>query len=251
MVEGAPASPAAQLGAIAIAGAIVSAVLWLPMSIPTVLLSRVVNAVTGNFLYELCRTLEVESAPMFMCSAAIGIMVVASGPLLLAAGMFVVRSQIAQAVKKLTAGVPAAGRFMVAPLTAVLLFLPCWAGAHASTASNMGLLPQTIFPTVIGLFTWATGRATPWVQHRMDAWLAWRDGLSFAMRVAIPVIVPLVASVVFTRLVIGSSGSLSDSNAAVPEQLTVLVALVAGFLTVVPRRGTLLEGAQALWRERR
>src|SRR5688500_18507402 len=130
--------------AIVIAAALVSIVGWLPLGFP-------VRALTGIMPVGDC--FSVPEGPLaYACSAKVALLTLAA-PVALLAAVFLLRRRIAEMIKRNVEGMPQAARFLVGPSVATALFTLTWANAHMDVL-QWGLVPQILFPVVVGLFGW-------------------------------------------------------------------------------------------------
>jgi hypothetical protein len=122
------------------------------------------------------------------------------------------------------------GRFLVAPLLATVVFTMSWASIYYTSSAQAGFVPQTLFPAVVGLYTFALARWGGLIRRILgDAYFGWRDRYPFWLRLAVAIGVPVVLSLTLT------AGQYVP-NAALTAQFVVLVALLCGYLATVPRR---------------
>lgn len=211
--------------AVAIAAALISIVGWVPLGFP-------VRALTGIVPVGDC--FGVPQGPLaYACSAKVALLTLAAPVALLAAAFFL-RRRIAEIIKRSVERMPQAARFLVGPSVATALFVLTWANAHMD-ALQWGLVPQILFPTVIGLFGWITIRWNVAIQERLSGFFERRDTLTRRRRFAIAAAVPVVLG-----LVIG----LDPAGFPWKEQLVVLVGLASAYLALVPRHGDLLEAVE-------
>lgn len=207
--------------AVAIACVAVAAVGWIPLAFPAGLITSLVPA--GDCF-------GVPAGPLtYLCSAKVAAFKLV-GPLAVLVLVFVLRHRIADIVKRNVARVPDAARFLVGPAIATALFTLTWADLH-DMALEWGLVPQLLFPTLVGLFAWASVRWNVTVQERLARFFDARDRLTRRRRFAIAAAVPAVIG-----LVVG----LDPANAAAKEQLVVLIGLASAYLALVPRQGDLM-----------
>jgi len=228
----------AQAAAALVAGAVLSLLLWYPLGLPSEVVRNVIARPTAICRYGdfFAADRAAGSLGMYLCSAAVGLLTFA-GPVALLVLAFVLRRRIGRLVASGARFVPAEARFLVAPLLATALFGLAWSGSHYTTAWNVGLLPQTFFPGVVGLFTFAVARWGPPLQARLARFFDLRDRFSLGLRVAAAFAVPIVLSLLLTR-------ETRVSLTAVKEQTIVLVGLLSAFLALAPRRGDLMAGVR-------
>jgi len=208
--------------------------LWTPLGLPSEMLRSVIAQPTN-----ICRGgfevfAQAGTPKMYFCSAGVGLLTMA-GPLLLIVAAFYFRKTLSALVRRYARLLPTEAQFLVAPLLATLLFAMSWSGSHFSTGNGMGIMPQTLFPAVIGLFTFAVGRWGPDAQRRLAPFFDLRDRYPMRLRIAAAIVVPIALSLIITA-------ETRVSNTAFKEQLVVLVGLVSGFLALSPRSGNVLAG---------
>jgi hypothetical protein len=206
--------------AVAVACVVVALAGWIPLGFPAGLITSVVPAgECGAF----------DGALFALCSAKVAALTLA-GPVAVLAVVFLLRRRIADIVKRNVARVPDAARFLVGPALATALFTMTWADAH-DMPFDWALVPQILFPAVIGLFAWITARWNADAQRRLARFFDARDRLSRRRRFALAAAVPAVAG-----LVLG----LDTANGPAKEQLVVLIGLASAYLALVPRSGDVM-----------
>ncbi len=179
---------------------------------------------------------------MYLCSARVGAMTMV-GPIAMIVILFLLRAPITRGTQRLAQRTPENARFLVAPVLATLMFTIPWAGAHYKTSGQNGILPQTVFPAVVGLFTFAVTRWGPALQRRLGRFFDMRDRVPVPLRMLAAALVPMAIALLITN-----EDRVTDS--AQKEQFVVLLALVAGYLALVPRSGSLAAAARSLMRSR-
>ncbi len=211
--------------------AIVAAVGWVPLGIP----SRIIRMLTPQIT---CVGLRPGSFDMYVCSAKVGLLIMI-GPLILMVAVFLLRGYIAKALEKVNPKLPPDTRFLVAPLIATLIFTLAWTGSHLNTFWQSGLLPHTVFPAVVGLFTFCVARYGPAIQRALVDFFDFRDRYPVWLRFLVAILVPMLISLLITF-------QERVSEEAFKEQFVVIVALLLGYLAMAPRRGDLLSGVQQI-----
>lgn len=232
----AQAEPSGLLGAgVALAiSAIVSLAGWIPLSWP----SQVVSGVLPDLR---CTGFVPGSIPMYGCSAVVGALAVA-GSVVIIVALFVLRRPIAVALRPLAARLPAEAGFLVAPAAGTLAFVVAWSGAHYQTADQSGLVPQMIFPCVVGLFLYSIQRWGDGLRRALGPLLNIRDRYAIGYRVLLAFAIPLIVSLAITA-------EARVSQTALKEQIVAIIALASGFVALVPRTGPLLAGIEGTLRE--
>jgi hypothetical protein len=209
--------------------AAVSWVGWTPLSWPP----RVINSVVpqGN-----CMSFTPGTVGMYLCSAGVAALL-AVGPLLTILLIFLLRSVLVKAVKGVTASLPSQSHFLIVPVVATILFTIPWAGIHYNLSGQWGLLPQAVFPAVVGVFTFATARFNRPLQSALGPLFKFRDLCPVWLRFAAAAMIPLLLSLVIT---------FQDrvSQEALKEQFIVLVSLLTGYLVLARRDSGKLPGVK-------
>jgi hypothetical protein len=174
-----------------------------------------------------CADLTPGTLEMYICSAKIGL-VTLIGPILMMLLIFLLRKPLSRWVHNLTPKLPEGGRFLAAPALATLIFTIAWSGAHKDTSFQMGILPQIIFPAVVGLYTYVLARYSSGLQHLFAGFFNFRDKIPSWVRFVIVIAVPILIGLAITT-------ADSVGGGAAKEQFVVLVALVNGYLFLAPR----------------
>jgi hypothetical protein len=217
-------------GAVALAaGAAVSYLLWPVLAIPGKVLKDAIPR--GN-----CTSETPGSSGMYFCSVKAGTLT-ALGPFITVVVALVFRRPIAAQVRKLTRGLPSSSNVLVMPVMATAMFTMTFAAIHDKTADQSGLVPQRMFPALVGLFTFAASRLAPMVSNRYGAAIDRRNSIPLAMRVVIALAIPLVTSYVLTN-----QERVSDT--ALKEQTIALLTLGTSYAALVPRDGDFLGAGQ-------
>lgn len=207
--------------------AAISLIGWYPLSLPVRLIRTLLPDVS-------CTGTTPGTFGMYLCSAGVGLMVIAA-PVLLMVVIFLLRKPLTERVERLTQKLPKETRFLVAPALATIIFVIAWSGVHKDTASQWGMLPQIIFPAVIGLFTFAVARFGPSVQGTLGSFFDSRDRLPRWIRLLAVIAVPMLLALLITY-------QERVTQEALKEQFIVLVALVMVYLMMSPRVGALASG---------
>lgn len=205
--------------------------LWVPASLP----ARVIDAPIPetNCVGEVPGT-----TAMHACAARVaGLTMV--GPIVLTVLVVVFRKQVAAALERATPALPAGSEILVAPLLATAFFLLSWAGIHASTGWQTGILPQKMFPAVVGLFTFGSGWYGPAVGRRLAGYYNARDRVPSVLRLAATIAIPIAVSVWVTN-----QDRVTDT--ALKEQAVVLLGLALAYFLMVPRGGDIVAGVRQM-----
>jgi hypothetical protein len=224
--------PGNSLGAAAVVFvfcAILSLILWYPLSIPT----RIIRAIIPVNLN--CTGSTPGSFQMYLCSAGVGLFTIAI-PLLSMLVVFIFRKQLTRLAKKLTPKLPESSRFLIMPAFATIIFVISWSGAHKDTGFSWGIMPQMAFPAIIGLFTFVIAKWGKQMQLSLKSFFDSRDKIPRLLRFVIAAAIPLAISLIIT---------FQDrvSFEALKEQFVTMVSLVVGFLVMAPRSGNIVAGA--------
>ncbi|NLE95396.1 MAG: hypothetical protein GX600_06915 [Dehalococcoidia bacterium] len=207
---------AAVLGACALVSLIFGRILGLPAQLIRDILptGTCTNEVPGTF-------------GMYLCSMKVGIMTVV-GPVLVMVVLFLFRKPLFAAVPKVNEKIPGQWQFLLPPVVAAMAFTMSWAGYHVQTWNKIGLVPHSVFPAVIGLFTYAVARFGPELGRSLESLFQVRDGIPRFLRYVLVVAIPLTIALIITY---------QDrvSNEALKEQFVVLVGLAMAYLLVAPR----------------
>ena len=164
---------------------------------------------------------------MYLCSMKVG-MVTVVGPILIMVVIFLLRKPLFAAVPKANERIPIRWQFLLPPVVAAVAFTMSWAGYHVQTWNKTGIMPHSVFPAVIGLFTYAVARFGPEIAHTFESYFHVRDGIPRFLRYMLVIAVPLTVALIITF-------EERVSNEALKEQFIVLVGLAVAYLLVSPR----------------
>jgi Double zinc ribbon len=209
---------------------------WVPLSLPARLISAFVDH--GD-----CAALQAGSLLMYPCSAKVALLTVA-GPLAVIALLLLLRGVLGAGLRRLIARLPEDARFLAAPALATVMFVMSWADVHKDTAGESGLLPQTLFPAVVGLFAFVTARYGAALQRILAPFFAFRDRFPLWQRMLVAVTAPLLIALLLTL-------QPRVTEQAAKEQFVVLITLGAGYLALAPRSGDILSGIRQMATSRR
>jgi hypothetical protein len=209
--------------AVAIAAAAVAVVGWIPLGWPVQTLGAAVPQPTcfGN-------------GPLTWACSALAAVATLAAPVALLAVLLVARKRIAEVIRANVERLPVVARFLVGPSVATALFVLTWASAHHDVM-QWGLVPQILFPALVGLFGWITVRWNLAIQQKLAAFFARRDALSRRRRFAIAAAVPAALGIVL---------GIDPEGFAWKEQFVVLAGLASVYLALVPRTGDLIEAIE-------
>jgi hypothetical protein len=175
---------------------------------------------------------------MYFCSVKAGFLT-ALGPLLTVVVVILFRSPLTRQVQKLTAKLPRSSGMFVSPVLATGIFTMVHASVHDKTADMTGIVPQRMFPALIGLFTFGAARLAPAVATRWGSAIDKRNHIPGFVRLLIALAVPLLSSYALTN-----QERVSDT--ALKEQTIALLTLFTSYAAFVPRDGDFLSAGQRL-----
>jgi hypothetical protein len=209
---------------------LLSIVGWFPLGLPT----RLIRAIVPVNIT--CTNMDPGSFQMYLCSAGVGLVTMAV-PLLSMLVIFLIRKPLTKWIQKLIPKLPEESRFLVMPAFATAIFVIAWSGAHKATGTQWGILPQMVFPAVIGLFTYSVTKYGPKLQLSLKPFFDTRDKFPKFLRFLIVIAIPVLISIAITA-------QERVSQEALKEQFVVLVALITGFMVMAPRSGDIMAGAR-------
>ncbi len=207
-----------------IVSAVASCIAWYPLGGP-------VYAMALAFRGFGCGNVAPGSTTMFFCSAGVALLQLLPAVIALVV-IFVFRKPLMRWVQNITPKLPPGTREFVAPVVATCLFVIVWAGVHYTLPIQVGLLPQIIFPAVVGLFTFIVVRYGEGLQRALDPFFQSRDRFPRWLCFVGIIAIPLLLSVLITqpwRQIVTAGPQL--------EHFIVLVAIVVAFLLLTPRLG--------------
>ena len=218
------AAPPRGLTALALVVAtclVLSVVGWLPLALPGRLLRQAISGIPFTDSGAACGPAGylcgVETAALAILPAIVFTLI-----------LYLLRRQLTRWVARLIGSrIPAGGRFLVAPGVATLGFTMSWGYVHAATPFADGIVPELIFPAVVGLFTYLAARygalliASGLFDGR-ERWPLWA-------RLVAMIVIPTILSVALT-----SRQPITAID--LKQQLIVLASLVIGFLILAPAR---------------
>jgi hypothetical protein len=207
-----------------VVGVVLAYVLWVPFAQP----AKLINDALGE---KNCASKLPGTSEMRSCAAKVAVWKMI-GPLAIGVLVFLLRKRLATLVATLSTKLHPGARPLIAPLLATLLFLLVWAGAHAKTGGQTGILPQKAFPAVVGLYTYVVMRYGPALQRTLSNFFTRRDRIPTVVRVIITVAVPTAVSLLITN-------QERVSKTAQKEQFVVLIGLALAYLMLSPRGGGL------------
>jgi hypothetical protein len=202
--------------------AAVSMVGWLPLGAASDWLAQRLPIEPGT-----CAGLHPGELLMYPCSVKVGILVLA-GPALLTTLLVLIRRQLARGLRLIVRRLPPDVRFLVGPALTTAVFTATWASLHSQTRADEGVLPQIVFPALIGPLAFLTTRQRARLQRLLAPYLTLRDRWEPWKRLLAAAGIPVVLSLLMTA-------EPRVSHAAMKGQITVLLALGAGYLAFLPR----------------
>jgi hypothetical protein len=210
---------------------VLALIAWYPLGLPARVIRWIIPTPT-------CIEQATGASTGFGCSTGAAFISMI-GPLLFLLGIVLLRGRLRPLLASAVQRVPEELRFVVLPLFATLLFTISWAGFHTDGATAAGLLPQIIFPGVVGVVTYLLARYERWLQGHIAGFLALRDRVPRWARLAVVVAVPAIISWALTH-------SNAFSRTELKEQVVILIALALAWIALVPRgRGALAAAAPA------
>jgi hypothetical protein len=212
-------------------GVLTSLLLWPLLAIP------------GNILKDAiprgdCIGRTPGTSSMYFCSAKVGFLT-ALGPLLALVGAVVFRRPLGDGLARLTSSLPSGSSTLVVPAVATGLFTLVHASVHANTADQSGIVPQRMFPAVIGVATLAAGRLGPAVARRFGPAIRSRDRIPVPLRALVALAIPIAFAYV-------TMNQDRVSETATKEQLVALLTLGTSYAALVPADGDLMGAATRL-----
>jgi RHS repeat-associated protein len=176
-----------------------------------------------------------EGTPaMYLCSMKVGLLTMAP-PLIIIFVIFLLRKVLNKGLTGLNNKLPSNAQFILPPLLATILFTICWAGYHANTLGDTGIVPNRVFPLFIGIYTYAVIQFGPAVQRSMASFFNKRDRIPVFFRYLLILIIPMGIALLITK-------QEYVTQQVLKEQFVVLVGLVLAYLLVAPRQKGLFGG---------
>jgi hypothetical protein len=221
-----------QAAVVFVCCAIVSLVAWRPAMEPTRWLSAFTPVVQ-------CAHLPPNTTTMQVCATQNALLGYAA-PFLVTLGLgallFLLSGLLSRVGQRLTDRLPPSTHFLVVPVVATVLFTISWAGTQFGRPAYPGIVPQVIFPAVVGFFAYAVARWGTAAQDRLDPFMTLRDRIPPLGRLAAVAAVPLLVGIL-----LGSSAP--PSAAGRNAQLVVLLGLTASYLLLTPHLPAVLRRA--------
>ncbi len=219
--------PGIVAGLLAFVGcAVFSCIAWYPLGGP-------VYAMALAFRGFGCGNVAPGSTTMFFCSAGVALLQLLPAAIALVL-IFVFRKPLMRWVQGITPRLSPGIQFLVAPAVGTGLFTIVWAGVHYTLPIQVGLLPQIIFPAVVGLYTFIIVRYGDGLRRSLDPFFESRDRFPRWLCFVGAIAIPMLLSVLITqpwRQIVTAGPQL--------EHFIVLVALIVVFLLLTPRANEL------------
>jgi hypothetical protein len=170
----------------------------------------------------------VEGSPaMYLCSMKVGLMTMLP-PILIMIVIFIFSKVLNKGANALNNKLPQNAQFVLPAVLATVIFTLAWAGYHAATWGDKGIVPHKIFPAFVGLFTYSVIQFGPAVQNSMASFFRSRDKIPVFFRYLLVLAIPMAIALLITK-------QAYVSQEALKEQFVVLVGLVIAYLLVSPR----------------
>lgn len=202
---------------------VVSLIAWIPLSAPTRFL-RALFSHGGAFTLGSSAC----TSPGYACAFA-NVALTLLPAIIVSGVLFVIRRQLAGWLRALVATrLPDKVRFLLAPVIATLAFVMTWGYVHSASPYAIGLVPQVIFPALVGLFTFTTAQYGGMLAPSASRFVEARDKLPVWTRVVIVILVSLLVSLAMMH---GRPVAFLDLK----QQIAVLISLAIGFLALEPR----------------
>lgn len=175
------------------------------------------------------------SVRMWVCSAHAGSMVLLGGLVAMLVAL-VFMAPLAALIGKVA---PQGSSVLIGPALGTLSFGLVFASAHDQTAQQDGIVPQRVFPAVVGIGVFLATRYGPTLARRFGGQLAKRDRIPVPLRILLTLAVPLA----LTFLTMNQE---RVSATAVKEQAIVMITMATGYAMLVPRDGDIAGAARRL-----
>ncbi len=208
--------------------AVLSWIAWRPLSMPPRLLHSVLSQGSHGALHVGPGFGLSPTSASYLYSLEAGVLAILPA-VLCSVVLFLLRKQLAQWLRTLLGPrLPQNARFLLAPAIATLGFTMSWGYVHAATPYRFGLVPEVLFPALIGLFTFATAQYGASIVQSTPRLFDARDRLPFWLRLAAGIVIPILLSLALT-----SHRPVRFID--LKQQLTVLISLAIGFIALMPR----------------
>lgn len=212
--------------------AAISVIGWLPLSVPPRILHSILPQGSASSLGVGMACRSSPTSASYICSLQAGVAWILPA-VLCTLVLFLLRKQLAQSLRVLLGPrLPQNVRFLLGPAIATLGFTMTWGYVHAANPYQYGLVPEVLFPAIIGLFTFATAQYGASIAQSAPRLFDARDRLPFWIRLGAVIVIPTIVSIV---LMSQRPVTLIDLK----QQLIVLVSLAIGFIALMPRPNVL------------
>jgi hypothetical protein len=141
--------------------------------------------------------------------------------------MFFLRKSLNNWMKSLSEKLPENARFIVPPIIATIVFSLAWSWYHIDTSGLTGIIPNRIFPAIVGLFTYSVIQFGPKIQNSMASFFRARDKVPIFFRYVLVLAIPMGIALLITI-------EERVTAEALKEQFVVIIALIAAYLLVSP-----------------
>lgn len=212
-------SGVAALVLVFVLGALFSILAWNTLGRPARFLGLLIPDGT-------CAGVEPGSMAMYGCSIKVGFLT-AGGPVALLILLLLVRRPIGRGIAFIRRKTLEDARFLVAPLATTALFVMFWAGLHPDSARIRGLVPQNVFPALIGLLGFVAVGYRDRIQRSLSSVLVLRRRVPRWARVLLTMLVPLALSLVLTA-------QQRVTQPVLKEQIVALLTLVFAYIALAP-----------------
>jgi hypothetical protein len=231
-----PEGPAG-FGVVLFVCATLSLLAWIPLSEPPRLLhSAITDASGGLGLGPGCG--QGAATAGYLCSFAGGALAIAPA-IVFSLVLFFVRKQLTQWVRRFVSPrLPESAAFLLAPAIATLAFTMSWGYVHATTPYQFGIVPEVLFPALVGLFTFTSAQYGTSILGSVPRLLDARDRVPVWGRLAAVLVIPTLVS-------IGLMSQRPVTDIDLKQQLIVLISVAIGFAALVPRRAPGVSDASA------
>lgn len=207
------------------AALVVTLVAWWPLRWLPVLISRVISGLGPHSCGSL-RGLGLE-----LCGAVVAVISM-SGSIASLAALWLVRLPLSRVLRRTLTLLPPEARFLGAPVFTTVIFTLGWAGIGFHFFTRPGILPDGLFPAVVGLMAYLMARYEAQLRRLPVTPWAGRERLSRRARLGLAVLVPALSAMLLTPI----------TRAPVRDQLVVLLTLLSTYVLLAPGTGELLAG---------
>lgn len=162
---------------------------------------------------------------MYVCNSPFPWLIMLS-PVVFTAVLFLFRRRLGAWLRKaVIPRVPDNLRFLAAPMIATAIFAISWSYLHLASWYRVGIVPEVVFPVVIGLFTLATTTYGSHLRAKLRSFIQVRDRLWRPLRLLGALALPTLLAIAVVR---------STSNVDLSSQLIVTISLVLVYVLMIP-----------------